>query len=115
METEFLTGVPTMCFLPARNYQFTVSDVVSIELPVKGKFVDLDPEYFKDSTLEFELVTEGIINITSISRILFSIGKYPDLKDNEIFCPINFIINDKSLLITGQVVTMLHEDTDESL
>lgn len=112
MSNEVCIGAPTMGLLPARNRKFTLSEVASVEVPIKGKFSDLDSEYFKNNDTEFSLYDNGILNVSSISKILFSAGKYPALEPTQMFCPISFVISDKTILIIGQVVTFLTEDEE---
>lgn len=111
--TETVKGVPTLAFLPARPFSFKVSsDTYMFRLPNKGKFSELDKEFFAEDDSEFEIYSEGIVNISIISKILFATRQYPDLESNQLFCPINFKLDGENIVIYGQVVTMKGVDDD---
>lgn len=103
-------GTPTMSLFPARNYHFVVTkEEHKITIPRSGKYVDLAPEVFKEEDGEFMLYDESskVMYIPAISKVLFAVSKYPDLKNNQLFAPIALIFNEKTVDIIGQVVEML--------
>lgn len=103
-------GTPTMALFPARNYKFKVlKREHKITVPRAGKYIDLAPEIFTEEDGEFNLYDEEskIMYLPAISKVLFAVSKYPDLKGNQLFTPIAFIFNDEEVDIVGQVVEML--------
>jgi len=108
-------GIPTMSLLPPRNYKFEVFDErYKLKVPVSGTFKDLDPEFFKDDETSFELVRNNgsLINISLLTKVLFAAKMYPDLQENQLFCPIAFNFKDDFLEIIGQVMTILPLDKE---
>ena len=109
-------GIPTMALLPPRNYKFEVyEERYKLKIPLSGTFKELDPDFFKDDNTSFELVkNEGkLINISLLTKILFAAKMYPDLQDNQLFCPIAFNFTDNFLEIIGQLMTILPNDATE--
>ncbi len=105
---EVLNGIPSMALLPAKQFSFKVStDRYMFKFPNKGKFSDIDSEFFAEDETEFEVYTEGNVNVSVITKLLFATKQYPELEPNQLFCPINFKIEDNEVTMYGQVVTML--------
>ena len=109
-ENNTLVGIPTMAFLPPKNFYFRVKeDTHKITVPKSGTFYELDNDFFNKEDGEFVIINEEktVVNISVITKILFGMNKYPDLKDNQLFCPISLSINSTTVDIFGQVVEML--------
>lgn len=106
--TEVFTGMPTLALLPAKQFKFNVSKkTFTLKVPNSGRFVDIDAEFFKEDSGSFEIYSEGNVNISILTKVLFATKQYPDLKGNQIFCPINFKLDGKDILVYGQVVSMV--------
>ena len=118
MNTERILGTPTMMLLPARRYAFTVSDQdYSIKIPRRGKYADLDPQFFTEDDGEFDILAdseekdiEKVLFMPSISKVLFATAKYPNLKEDQAFTPIAIVVTKDEIEIIGQIVQMLRED-----
>jgi len=117
--SDKVLGTPTMMLLPARTYAFTISDQeYSIKIPRRGKYKDLDPDFFKEEDGEFNLFAElenedsveKVLYLPSISKVLFATSKYPDLQNDEAFIPTAFLIKKDEVEILGHVVQMLREE-----
>lgn len=114
-----VVGTPTLIFLPARNYKFKVYEqAFSVTLPKEGKYFDIDPEFIKDQSAEFNLLQEFAgekgkeirISIADISRVLFVTEQYPDLKDGQAFAPIGLIVRDNEVEVVGNIIEMIKEE-----
>ena len=93
-EETTLVGIPTMALLPPKNFYFKVlNDKHKLSIPKTGKFYDLDKDFFDKEEGSFEIVNAECVNISLITKVLFGTKKYPDLKPNQLFCPIVLIIN----------------------
>lgn len=103
-------GTPTMVLLPAKRYKFRVlKKEHKIILPRKGWYNKLDKDYFSEKDGEFMLLDDknSVMYLPAISKVLFAIGKYPDLEPNQLFAPIALIFKKSKVEIIGQVVEML--------
>lgn len=106
-------GTPTMVLLPANNYCFRVSKKKhKIIIPRKGTYHDLDPEFYSEEEGEFSLLDEknNTMYLPSITKVLFGVEKYPDLKQNEVFAPLFLVFKKNNVEIIGQVIEMLGND-----
>lgn len=105
---ETLQGIPTLALIPANKFSFTVSaDKYMYKVPNKGKFNEIDEEFFAEDDSEYEIYSEGNVNISIMTKVLFATHQYPDLEPNQLFCPINFALEGEDLVMYGQIVTML--------
>ena len=110
---EVLQGMPSMALLPAKQFAFNVSaDRYMFKFPNKGKFSDIDSEFFGGDASEFEVCSEGNVNISIVTKLLFATKQYPELEPNQLFCPINFTVEEDEVTMYGQVVTMLGVNDD---
>jgi hypothetical protein len=109
-------GTPTMVLLPANNYCFKASKKQhKIVIPRKGTYHDLDPNFYDKESGEFLLLDEksNTMYMPAISKVLFGVEKYPDLKQNEVFAPIALVFKEEEVEIIGQVIEMLNPDNPE--
>ena len=103
-------GTPTMVMFPARNFHFTVSkEEHEIVIPRKGNYHEIAPEIFSEEEGNFMVYDEdnAVMYLPAITKILFAVGKYPDLKYNQLFAPIALLFDDDVVRIIGQIVDML--------
>lgn len=108
VQEDIMYAMPTLAMLPANNYKIHIGeDTFSVKVPCKGTYLDLDSDFFSEEDGAFIIFEDNTLNISTITKVLFGLKSYPDLADNQLFCPINFIINDNSITITGKIVTML--------
>jgi hypothetical protein len=104
-------GTPSMILLPSANYKFNVSEeTYKITLPRKGKYHEMDPEFFTEEDGEYNLYDEEskIMFLPAISKVLYAAKKYPDLKANQLFAPISLVFTEDEVEIYGQVIDMLN-------
>ena len=115
---EVHKGIPTIAFVAANKYNFSVGkEKHKITIPRKGTYKDLDKDFFRMDDGEFEVadLEQGVVNLSSITKVLFGVNKYPNMQSNQIFCPISLTVNDDTVDILGQVVTMLGLEEDIEL
>ena len=108
-------GTPTMVLLPATKYFFKVyKEEHKITVPREGVYNEIDPELYKKEDGEFMLFDEKskVMYLPAISKVLFAVKKYPDLKPNQLFAPIALVFRKKYVDIIGQVVEMLEVPAD---
>ena len=117
---KFMQGTPPLLLLPAKNYIFKVNEEhFIIEIPRKGKYVELAPEIFKEEDGEFNIYDDesGILFLPSITKVLFAVNKYPELDFNQFFVPYSINIEDDKATLVGQIVEMMYtkkrEDTEK--
>ena len=108
VQEDIMYAMPTLSMLPANNYRIHVGDdTYSMRVPCKGTYLSLDPEFFSEDDGDFVIFDNSTLNVSTITKVLFGLKKYPDLADNQLFCPINFVIDNDTIVITGKIVTML--------
>lgn len=103
-------GTPTMVLLPARNYHFRVLDKeYKITVPRAGNYAELAPEVFDEDAGMFKLLDEenAVMYLPAISKVLFAVNKYPNLKNNQLFAPVALVFDEDTVDILGQVVEIL--------
>lgn len=114
---ESQVGTPTMAFFPARNYHFkVVKNKHTITIPRAGDYHKLAPEIFSKDEGNFMLYDDknSVMYLPAISKVLFAVEKYPDLKSNQLFMPIVLLFNEKTVDVVGQVIEMLPPVTTTS-
>lgn len=110
---DFILGIPTMGLVCAKNYKFRISnDTFKIVLPNKGKYTDFDSEFFSEEDGSFEIYDGTSFNVSTLSRVLFAVKSYPDLKENQLFCPLKVTFEEETVVIYGQVVYIGAEDSN---
>ena len=112
---ESMLGIPTMGLVKARNYEFKISnDTFMMKVPTSGTYVDLDSEFFTEKDGSFEIYSGNDFNVATLSKVLFATKSYPDLKDNQLFCPLKFTLENDMVIIYGQVVQIGKDKLEES-
>lgn len=109
-EGETFVGTPTMVLLPARNYYFRVLNTkFSITIPREGTYYDLDPKFYTAADKGFLVLDADAkaLDVTSISKVLFGVHKYPDLAPNQLFAPALLRFKEKEVEIIGQLIEIL--------
>ena len=109
-EEKFIQGTPPAVLLPAKNYVFKISSKhFVIDLPRKGSYHDIAPEFFAEDAGEFHIFDEEskVLYMPAITKVLFAAAKYPDLKFNQFFAPYSIKIEEDIVSITGQVIDMM--------
>lgn len=110
MEDKYIKGTPPMVMLPAKNYVFKSSnELYEIILPMRGNYHDLDPDFFPEDSGDFNVFDEKTktLHLPVITKILFAISKYPDLKFNQFFAPIALKFNENEIVLVAQVLDMM--------
>jgi len=110
MTDKYIKGTPPAVLLPAKNYVFKVEEEhYVIKIPRKGSYHTLAPTVFEADSGDFNIYDEEskIIYLPSITKVLFAVNKYPDLKFNQFFVPYALQIEEEEVIITGQVINML--------
>lgn len=100
------TVLLSMVMLPARDNTFlTDNKIYKITIPRKGKYKDIDSEFFDDNAGEFDILdSKDTLFLPSITKVLFATKQYPDLKDDQLFVPISLKFKETEIDIIGQVV-----------
>lgn len=114
-EEDINVGTPTMCLLPATNYLFKVHKKEhKITIPRKGVYEKIDPDVYTKEDGEFMLLDEksSVMYLPAISKVLFAVKKYPDLKPNQLFAPIALVFKKKTVTIIAQIIEMIEPPVD---
>ena len=110
MSDKFIQGTPPPVMLPAKNYVFKIEEGhYVINLPRKGNYHELAPDFFPEDAGDFNIFDENskILYMTAVTKVLFALSKYPDLKFNQFFVPYSFKFEEEEVLIVGQVIDMM--------
>ena len=108
VDTEVFKGTPSMALMPARNYEFKMEGKHKIVVPIKGNYVDIDPEFYSEEDGAFDLFLDGrTFNILELSKVLFATKKYPNLEPSQLFLPTLIAVVDDNVEIFGQVIEMM--------
>jgi len=103
-----VVGVPSAILLPSRNFKFKVEQGnYVIELPRKGTYEELDPEFFTENDGDFNFMGNDILYLPSLTKALFAAKKYPDLTDNQAFALLAFKMKEETIEIIGNVIEFL--------
>lgn len=114
-EEDINVGTPTMCLLPATNYLFKVHKKEhKITIPRKGVYEKIDLDVYTKEDGEFMLLDEksSVMYLPAISKVLFAVKKYPDLKPNQLFAPIALVFKKKTVTIIAQIIEMIEPPVD---
>lgn len=109
-EVKVIKGLPALALLPARNWEFKRFDnVYAIEVPVRGLYVDLDPEFFSEDDGGFDLYDEetGKIDIPTINKVMLGTKRYPALTNSQLFTVISIKVTGDVLVVEGMVIDMV--------
>ncbi len=105
---EAIYAMPTLAMLPANNFKININEkMFTMHVPCKGTYLELDPSFFTEEDGSFVIYEDNVLNISTITKVLFGVKQYPSLADNQLFCPVNFVISDNDITINGKIVTML--------
>ena len=109
-EGEVMFAMPTLAMLPANNFKISISEnMYSFTLPRKGTYLNLDPDFFSAEDGDFTIFDNNVFHVSTITKVLFGMKQYPQLTDNQLFCPVSFSIKGDNVVIDGKVVTMLED------
>lgn len=109
-EQPVQVGTPTMVMLPARNFNFKVSEKeYQLTVPRKGNYHELAPDAFTEEDGDFMLYdTENdVMYLPAITKVLFATKQYPDLEANQLFAPVALVFNEDTVDIIGQIIDVL--------
>lgn len=111
-EPKTIKGTPPAVLLPAKNYVFQIlSDHYIIEIPRKGNYRDLAPDFFAEDSGEFDILNEdNVLFLPSITKVLFATKKYPDLDFNQLFVPHTIEFKEESVVVIGQVIGLIIQE-----
>jgi hypothetical protein len=108
VKEDVMYAMPTLAMLPANNYKIHIGiDSFSMTVPCKGTYLELDPDFFSEEDGKFAIFENNVLSVSTITKVLFGLKSYPDLADNQLFCPIKFEIDKNTITITGRIVTIL--------
>lgn len=108
MEQEIFKGLPTLSLLPLVNTDFKVIKTVQFNIPKKGVYNELSPEIFLEDSGEFNLLDDNkTLYLPSITKVLLAVGKYPELKQNQIFTIASLEFEVEFVTITGSILEIL--------
>lgn len=110
MEDTYIKGTPPMVMLPAKNYVFKVNEGhFEVRLRRKGRYHDVDPDFFPEDAGEFNIFDEETktICLHTLTKVLFAMSKYPDMKFNQFLVPMIIKFEDEEVVLIGQIMDMM--------
>lgn len=108
-------GLPSAILLPARRYKFRPEAKHHvIEIPRKGTYKDIDPDFYTDKDGAFDFGKDDTIYLPAVNKVLFATQKYPALTENQAFALLALKLKKNKLEVVGTVVEFLEvEDNNE--
>ena len=104
-------GTPGFVLVPARNHEWeVVTDNVVIPLPKAGVISELMKSDFLAGSAripgedEFYVFEDLILYAYQIPRVLFALGKYPQMEDNQAFNVYAVDFSQDTVLIHGALI-----------
>jgi len=108
MEEKIFNGLPTLSLMPLAETQFKVVDEISISIPRRGIYEDLQPKVFSEKDGGFDILNDGnIVYLPSITKVLLATNKYPKLKQNQVFTPLYFGFTEDEVQIQGSILEII--------
>ena len=108
-------GLLSMTLMPAKSNIFLADDkMYLITIPRKGKYKDIDPDFFDENAGSFDILNDkNIIFLPDITKVLFATKQYPDLKENQLFVPISLKFKKTKIDIIGQVIELISDKEEK--
>lgn len=105
-------GLLSMVMRPSRDTVFLAENrVYNITIPRRGKYKDIDPDFFDESAGDFDLLNnENILFLPAITKVLYAAKQYPDLADNQLFVPLALTFREESVDIIGQIIDLISDE-----
>jgi len=107
-EYEVHTGLPTLSMLPMVNTNFMVVEKVEIEVPRSGNYHDVSNGVFGDDSGDFDLLSNDVLYLPSITKVLLAVNKYPNLKQNQLFTPSSLEFFEDVVKIRGSILEIIN-------
>jgi len=107
MDEQIFNGLPTLSLMPLTETQFRVVKQLSITIPRKGIYSEIQPKVFNEKDGGFDVLNDDVLYLPSITKILLATNKYPDLKQNQIFTPLSFEFSDDDVRIRGSIIEII--------
>lgn len=111
MEEVYIKGLPSLLFMQAVDYTMSHdANNYVLEIPRKGSYKDIAPEYFKDEDGEFNVFDDEkkVLYIPSLTKILLACNKYPQLDSNQVAVPITIKLLEDKIEIVYNVLSMVN-------
>ena len=105
-------GLPPVVLLPAKNYFMRIERGIEITIPKEGNLHDLNSALFSEDEpfkLSEDLEDEISLAAPLLTRVLFAIGKYPELSNNELFAITGIFIGEDTVSIVGNVIQFFNK------
>lgn len=108
-------GISGLVLLPARDYEWELISRQSLEVPKEGKISELlnDKELASGVKIpgddEFSIFEDNLFLFWELTRVLFSKGNYPDLKDGQFFNALAVEIKENSIMLHGEILKLVTE------
>jgi hypothetical protein len=77
----------------------------------------LDPEFFSEDAGDFNIFDEDskVLYLNTITKVLFAISKYPDMKFNQFLVPFVLKFEEDNVILIGQIMDMMVTTKSEKL
>lgn len=108
---EVYKGLPTMSLLPLVNTNFKIIKTIKLDIPRKGAYNKIAPAVFGEDDGEFDLLSNDILYLPAITKILLAVGKYPQLNQNQIFTIRSFEFEEDLVVIQGGILEIITIET----
>jgi len=110
-EATIIKGTPSFLLIPAREHEWTVdNERVQISVPKEGLISELlaKEALVEDIKIpgddEFSIRDAGVFYMYELPRVLFALGKYPQLEDNQAFNVYAIEEVEENIIIHGAII-----------
>lgn len=110
-EVKTIKGTPGFLLIPAREHEWTVdNERVQISVPKEGLISGLlDKESLAEGLKipgddEFSIRDAGVFYMYELPRVLFALGTYPQLEDNQAFNVYAIEEVEENIIIHGAII-----------
>lgn len=100
-------GLPTLSLLPLVNTQFKVIKSIEIIVPREGNYHEMQPKVFKELHGDYKLLSNNILYLPSITKVLLATNNYPKLEGNQLFAPYSLEFTDDTVIIQGSILEII--------
>ncbi len=104
---------PGFMLASAQNYNWELKDRVEIRLPLRGSIADylgsgaVDSEGLPGGEDAFSIFEDDVFQMWEVVRVLFALGKYPQLQTDECLNVVAMELAGEELVLYGQIIRSL--------
>lgn len=102
--------IPGFILIPAREYEWELSQKITLRLPNKGlisNFLnnkDLADDINIAGEDEFSIFEDGLLQLWELVRVLFARSEYPNLEDDQCLNVVALEFEEEEIIVHGEIL-----------